>query len=294
MDKPRELYPFESHYLEIGGLKLHYLDEGRGEPVVMVHGNPTWSFYYRNLVATLSDGYRAIAPDHIGCGLSDKPGDDRYDYSLEQRVKDLETLVEHLNLTEPITMVLHDWGGMIGMAYAVRHPELIKRFIILNTAAFHMPSTKRFPWQLWLARTPLGVFLIRGFNAFAVAATYLCVYQPMPRDVRRAYTMPYNSWTNRIAIARFVQDIPLRQGDRNYELATRVQDNLGQFADTPMLICWGMRDFVFDRHFLRQWECYFPNAEIHRFQNAGHYVLEDAPEEIVSLTRDFLSSLRNT
>src|SRR5712691_11792206 len=117
MQFDRSLYPFASHFVDQGGLKQHYLDEGRGEPVVMLHGNPAWSFYYRNLVRALHDSYRAIVPDHIGCGLSDKPDDSRYDYSLRQRAKDLEALLDHLGVRQDITLVLHDWGGMIGMAY---------------------------------------------------------------------------------------------------------------------------------------------------------------------------------
>ncbi len=130
----RRLYPFESHYLDRGPLRYHYLDEGHGEPVVMVHGNPTWSFYFRELIMALRGDYRCVAPDHIGCGLSDKPGDDRYSYRLESRVDDLDALMEHLNLTEGVTLVLHDWGGMIGMAWALRRPERIKRLIVMNTA----------------------------------------------------------------------------------------------------------------------------------------------------------------
>ncbi len=116
------LYPFRGHFLDLQGIRLHYLDEGRGEPVVMVHGNPTWSFYYRELVKALRDDYRVVVPDHVGCGLSDKPDDDRYDYTLDRRVADLEALLDHLGLTSDLTLVLHDWGGMIGMAYASRHP----------------------------------------------------------------------------------------------------------------------------------------------------------------------------
>src|SRR5262245_53540068 len=155
-DRATQLYPFSGHYLDLGGLRYHYLDEGRGEPLVMLHGNPTWSFYYRNLVLGLRDAYRTIVPDHIGCGLSDKPDDARYEYSLRQRVADLETLLDHLELRENLTLVLHDWGGMIGMAFAHRYLERIKRLILLNTAAFPLPPAKRLPWSLWWCRTPLA------------------------------------------------------------------------------------------------------------------------------------------
>jgi cis-3-alkyl-4-acyloxetan-2-one decarboxylase len=283
-------YPFTGHYLDLDGLRYHYLDEGSGEPVIMVHGNPSWSFYYRNLVLALRDRYRCIVPDHIGCGFSDKPGDDRYDYTLARRVDDLERLVDHLGLSEKITLVLHDWGGMIGMAYAVRHPERIKRLVLLNTAAFHLPEEKRFPYALKLCRnTRLGAFLVRGCNAFSLAASFVgCKRNPLPAKLRRAYRLPYDSWQNRIATLRFVQDIPLAVGDRNYELVSAVAAGLAQFGDLPMAIFWGELDFVFDCSFLAEWQRRFPKAEVHRYPDAGHYILEDAAAEVVPLIRAFL------
>jgi len=277
-----------SHLVLPGGLRYVYLDEGQGPPVVMVHGNPTWSFYYRELVQGLRGDHRVIVPDHIGCGLSDKPGDDRYEYTLERRVLDLEALLDHLGLRENLTLVLHDWGGMIGMAFAHRHPERIRRLIVLNTAAFLLPPGKRLPWSLWLCRnTPLGAVLVRGLNAFSRAAVRWCTVKPLPPEVRAAYLAPYDSWRNRIAVLRFVQDIPLRAGDRAYELVRSVQDGLERFRGVPMLICWGEKDFVFDRHFLAEWRRRFPEAEAHAFANAGHLVLEDAGPEVLSLVRDF-------
>ncbi len=287
----KQYYPFTGHNLDLDGLKYHYLDEGSGPPVVMVHGNPSWSFYYRNLVTSLRDRYRCIVPDHIGCGFSDKPGDDRYDYTLSRRVDDLERLLDHLGLTDNITLVLHDWGGMIGMAYAVRHPERIKRLVILNTAAFHLPKEKPFPLALRICRdTRLGALLVRGFNAFSLAASFVgCKRNPMPAGLRRAYRLPYDSWQNRIATLRFVQDIPLTPGDRNYDLVTAVAAGIGQFSDLPMAIFWGELDFVFDCSFLAEWQRRFPKAEVHRYPDAGHYILEDAQEEIIPLIAGFLA-----
>lgn len=286
----RKYYPFTGHTLDLGGLRYHYLDEGEGEPVVMLHGNPSWSFYYRNLVLALRGTFRCIVPDHIGCGLSDKPGDDRYDYTLARRVDDLERLLDRLDLGGKITLVLHDWGGMIGMLYAVRHPDRIGRLVIMNTAAFHLPAGKKFPFALRLCRdTRLGAFLVRGFNAFSLAASFVgCRRHPMPAELRKAYRMPYNSWQNRIATLRFVQDIPLAHGDRNYELVSSVASGIGQFRELPMLICWGERDFVFDRLFLAEWQRRFPQAEVHRLADAGHYILEDAAAEVIPLITSFL------
>ena len=284
-------YPFTGHFLDLDGLALHYLDEGCGEPVVMLHGNPTWSFYYRNLVTALRDRYRCIVPDHMGCGFSDKPGDDRYDYTLSQRVADLERLLDHLGIDGGITLVLHDWGGMIGMAYAVRHCTRIRRLVILNTAAFHLPGEKRLPFVLKLCRdTRLGALLVRGCNAFSLAASFVgCRRNPMPAELRRAYRLPYDTWQNRIATLRFVQDIPLLPGDRSYELVSETAKGIAAFRDLPMAIFWGERDFVFDCSFLAEWEQRFPHAEVHHYPDAGHYILEDMQDEVVPLIAEFLS-----
>jgi haloalkane dehalogenase len=286
-----DLYPFQGKYLDVGGFRLHCLDEGSGPPVVMLHGNPTWSFYYRNLVLALRGAHRAVVPDHIGCGLSDKPRAAHYPYTLARRVDDLDALLEQLAVREPVTLIVHDWGGMIGLAWAVRHPERISRLVVFNTSAFHLPAAKMLPWQLWLVRnTPLGPLLVRGLNAFCRgAARRCCTRRAMSPAIRAGYLRPYDSWAHRVAVLRFVQDIPLRSRDPGYDLVTATQDGLDLLRHVPVLICWGMRDFVFDYHFLAEWERRFPQAEVHRFADAGHYVLEDAAEEIVPRVSQFLS-----
>ena len=285
-------YSFDHHYHSVKGLRLHYLDEGdeSAEPLVMVHGNPGWSFYYRKLVLALQDNYRCIVPDHIGMGLSDKPDDETYHFTLDQRVDDLQSLLDHLNITDNITLVLHDWGGMIGITYATRHPERIKRLIILNTCAFHLPKDKTLPWQLKLSRIPVvGALLNQGFNVFARSAVKQCVTRkPMSPEVTAAYLAPYDSWAHRRAIKKFVFDIPLKAGDTAYATVDQIDKTVGQFSDRPMLVCWGMKDFVFDHHFLKEWETRFPNAEFHRFEDAGHYILEDASDDIIPLVKNFL------
>jgi cis-3-alkyl-4-acyloxetan-2-one decarboxylase len=284
-------YPFSGHYLDLDGLRLHYLDEGSGEPLVMLHGNPTWSFYYRNLVLALRERYRCIVPDHMGCGLSDKPGDDRYPYTLERRVSDLERLLDGLQVNSGITLVLHDWGGMIGMAFAVRNPQRIRRLVIMNTAAFHLPREKRFPIPLRICRdTLLGTLLVRGLNAFSLAASFVgCKRNPMSAELRRAYRLPYDSWQSRIATLRFVQDIPLLPGDTSYPLVTETDQGIAAFRCLPMAIFWGEKDFVFDRTFLAQWKQRFPNAEVHSYPGAGHYILEDMKDEVIPLIAAFLA-----
>jgi haloalkane dehalogenase len=292
---PPHLYPFEGRYLDLDGLKYHYLDEGQGGPIVAVHGNPTWSFYYRELVKSFRDDYRVVVPDHIGCGLSDKPGDREYDYTLQRRIDDLGSLIDHLDLSG-ITLVVHDWGGAIGLGWAVQHPDRVDRIVILNTAAFGLPEGKTLPWQLWCVRnTPIGPLLVRGFNAFARGATRMAVTRRrLPREVRDAFCAPYDSWSNRIATLRFVQDIPLAPGDPAYAALTTTTKSLHVFAKHPIMICWGARDFVFDDHFLDQWRKTYPHADVHRFPDAGHYVLEDESDEIIGLIRGFMNESRKT
>jgi pimeloyl-ACP methyl ester carboxylesterase len=286
----KHLYPFNPHYLNINGLKYHFIDEGRGDPIVMVHGNPTWSFYFRELIKALSGDCRTIAPDHFGCGLSDKPDDHSYDFRLKNRVDDLDYFLDQLGVHGDITLILHDWGGMIGMGYAVRHPERIRRLVVLNTYAFLPPADYPIPWAAHFIRHggPLASLAVLGLNLFSIAALHLCSSKGLAREVKKGLTAPYNCWNHRIAVLRFVEDIPLSRKDPSYQLAKSVGDHLALFSDTPMLICWGERDFVFNHQFLEQWQNRFPKAEAHRFSDAGHYVLEDVPQKIVPLVRDFL------
>ncbi len=285
-------YPFTSQRFEVRpGLSMSYLDEGPrdGEVVVMLHGNPSWSYYWRNLVSGLRDRYRCIVPDHIGMGLSDKPSDDRYDYTLQSRVDDLAALLAHLGITGPVTLAVHDWGGMIGFGWALSHADQVKRLVITNTAAFPLPKAKPMPWQIALGRDwKFGAFIIRAFNAFSGGASYLGVEKKMPADVRRAYVSPYNSWANRISTVRFMQDIPLGPGDKAWALLEEAGRRLPEFADRPALLGWGLKDFVFDRHFLAGFRDALPQAEAHAWDDAGHYVLEDKAAELVPLIRGFL------
>ena len=292
-------YPFVPQRFNVRpGIAMSYLDEGPrdGEVVVMLHGNPSWSYYWRRLVLGLRDRYRCIVPDHVGMGLSDKPGEDHaanphYRYTLQSRVDDVETLLQHLGISGPVTLAVHDWGGAIGFGWGLKHSAKIRRLVITNTAAFPLPAAKALPKRLKLGRdSALGTGLIRGLNAFAGGAARMGVVTPMPRDVRRAYLAPYDSWANRIATSRFVQDIPLGEGDAAWPLAQAIGRKLAEYADRPAFIGWGLRDFVFDRHFLAGFTAALPGAQVHAFADAGHYVLEDKAEVLVPAIRDFLDT----
>lgn len=287
----RALYPFQSRWFDVRGLKMHYLDEGQGDPVVMLHGNPSWSFYWRELARDLRGQYRVIVPDHIGMGLSDKPTEDRYDYALKSRVEDLDTLLDGLGVQDKVTLVLHDWGGMIGLCWACRHPGRVGRLVITNTAGFLPPEGKTLPWQLSLARTGFGAWLVRGLNLFARGAVRACVaLKAMPKAVAAGYLAPYDSWENRVAVHNFVLDIPTHSEHPSYELVAWTDQHLGMLRDRPTLIAWGGKDFVFDKDFFDEFVRRFPAAETRYLEGAGHYLLEDSPEVLVPLIGEFLAT----
>ena len=283
----KALYPFDSHFLELpGGVKYHYLDEGQGEPLILLHGNPTWSFYYRHLILALRTKYRVIAPDHIGMGLSDKP--QRYSYRLQQHITNFTTLMDHLGLRRS-TLIMHDWGGYIGMGYAVGHPNHVSRFVLFNTGAFWFP--RYMPWQLRLSRLPvINEVLIRGFNLFAKIAlrVAVCHQERLTPDVKAGYLAPYDSWAHRIATVRFVEDIPLSPRHQTYAVLQSITEALPRLSRHPMLIIWGCQDPIFTLRFLQAWEGHFSRAIVKRVEDAGHYVVEDAHERIIPWIEAFL------
>jgi haloalkane dehalogenase len=286
-DNWRHLYPFQSHFLNLDGHRYHYLDEGQGQPLLLVHGNPTWSFYWRELILALRSEYRVLAVDHVGCGLSDQPR--HYEYRLSRHIHNLRALIEHLDLRQ-ITLVAHDWGGAIGLGAAGQLPDRFARLILLNTAAF---PDSRIPWRIRLCRLPaLGPLAVRGLNAFARAALWMAVShrQRMTPAVRAGLLAPYDSWAARQAILRFVQDIPLRPRHPSYPDLCQVEAGLVRLAEKPCQLIWGLRDWCFTPWFLRRFQDYFPRAEVLPLADAGHYVVEDAHERIAPEIRRFLAA----
>ena len=286
----KSLYPFESHETSIaGGHRMHYLDEGRGPVLLLLHGNPTWSFYWREVVRAFRDRYRVVVPDHIGCGLSSKPRPSEYPYCLAQRIADVKELIEQLDLRE-ITLVAHDWGGAIGMGAAGSSPERFARFVLMNTAAFR---STRCPLRIRLCRFPLlGRLGVQGLNLFARAALRMAVADPnrLSPTARAGLLAPYDNWHNRTAIYRFVRDIPLRPVHPSYPVLSEIETGLDRFRDHPVCLIWGMRDWCLTPAFLDRFLEFFPAAEVHRLADAGHYVVEEAPGEVVRCIGEFLDS----
>jgi haloalkane dehalogenase len=288
-DDWRGLYPFRSHEIMLGGHRYHYLDEGDGPVLLLVHGNPTWSFYWREVVAALSNRYRLVVPDHIGCGLSDKPSAADYSYRLAQRIDDLGRLIDRLDLGQ-ITLVAHDWGGAIGMGAAVAAEQRFARFVLLNTAAFRAATC---PLRIRVCRTPvLGRVAVQGLNLFARLALRMavCHGQRMTPAVKAGLLAPYDRWAHRIAVHRFMTDIPLHAAHPSYAALHDVETGLARFRNHPVCLIWGMRDWCFTPAFLARFLEFFPEAEVHRLEDAGHYVVEDAYERIVPILDRFLQS----
>lgn len=275
----REQYPFEPRFHLVAGGRMHYVDEGPRDArvILCVHGNPTWSFAFRRIVKAFSTTHRVVAVDHLGCGLSDKPQD--HAYSLADHAENLRSLVQALDL-DRITLVMHDWGGAIGMSFARREPRRIAALFAMNTAAFR---SKRMPLRIRACRIPgIGPFLVRDLNAFAGLTPILAVSdrRAFPFAAQRGMLLPYESKSSRIAILRFVEDIPTTRKHPSWDELCATEEALSSFARLPVALCWGERDWCFTPAFRREWERRFPAAHVTRCLKAGHYVFEEAPEDV--------------
>ncbi|MBN1395788.1 MAG: alpha/beta fold hydrolase [Pirellulales bacterium] len=286
-DDWRPLYPFQSREIKLAGRRCHYVDEGEGPTILLVHGNPTWSFYWREIILSLRGRYRLVAPDLIGMGLSEKPSPRDYSYRLRRRVDDLNELIEKLDL-QHITLTAHDWGGAIGMGAAVAAPRRFARFALMNTAAFPAPKC---PWKIRACRIPLfGPLAVQGLNLFVAAALRTTVAKPerITPAVRAGLAAPYDSWRNRTGVLRFVLDIPLHPAHPSHDVLKGIEEGLALFRNHPVCLIWGMLDWCFTPWFLERFIDIFPQAEVHRFADAGHYVVEDAHERIAPLLEEFI------
>jgi haloalkane dehalogenase len=282
----RQEYPFASHHLDAPadrngkGGKLHYVDEGpkdAANTILAVHGNPTWSFYYRSIVSRFRPTNRVIALDNLGCGLSDKPLD--YDYCLANHTTNLLRLIDTLDLKN-ITLVVHDWGGAIGLGGAVERVDRIRQVIVLNTAAFPPPYI---PFRISICRWPfIGSFAMRYGNAFAWAATFMAIDRlPRLRPAAKAGLLaPYDSPAHRIAIDRFVHDIPMKPSHRTYAVLETLEQKLARLAVKPVHFIWGMKDWCFVPNCMERLNKHWPNATRQELADVGHYVMEEAPAEV--------------
>jgi pimeloyl-ACP methyl ester carboxylesterase len=298
---PLRDYPFQSRHVHVCGHRMHYVDEGRGETIVLLHGNPTWSYLYRHVIAGLRDSYRCVAPDHLGFGLSDKPP--QADYSMRAHAMRLEAFVQALELHD-VTLVVQDWGGVIGLSWAVRHKAMVKRLVVLNTAGF-VPETLRelaalrpLPWGfplLWSLRVPvLGEVFVQGLAGFVRYLLPLGTYhrERLTDDVMAAYRAPYPTWASRRAQLASVRQVPMRPRDSAWQLLQETGAELDGWT-VPTQIAWGMRDPVFVPWFLEEFERRLPNHRpTVRIEDASHFLQEDQPDRITEVIRAFVGESR--
>ncbi|MGA0134731.1 MAG: alpha/beta fold hydrolase [Opitutales bacterium] len=282
----RALYPFAPRQFAAPSGRMSYLDEGprAGRPVLLLHGNPSWSFLWRDLVRELvARGRRVIAPDHVGMGLSARPG---VFLRLNDRIRDVERLLDALGV-DGFDLGVHDWGGAIGFGVAVRRPGKVGRILVTNTSAFR---SDRIPASIAVCRIPvLGRFLVQGLDAFAGPSVSMAVRHTLPSAVREGFLAPYRNWADRRSVADFVADIPMERSHPSWPALDEIERGLPSLSRHPMLLCWGLKDFCFDRTFLQGFRERFPAAQERLFADAGHYVLEDAGEPGIKAAADFLA-----
>ncbi len=286
-------YPFQSHfYRRPDGQALQYLDEGQGAPVVMVHGNPSWSFLWRRLVRELSPDFRCLVPDHLGMGFSSRPTEMEYGFRLADRAADLGALMDHWRPEGPVHLVMHDWGGPIGLTWAATHPEMVASLTVMNSGT-RVPPDYRLPLKLALFKgcAPLGNLLARRFNLFVRGTAAFGVTRPLSAAARQGFLVPYLKPEDRLAVARFVEDIPLSPGHPSHSILAETDRALETaLADKPLALVWGLRDFVFNRRVFLDWRKRFPQAQALALPEAGHYLLEDEPDRVAGFVRRFLTS----
>ncbi len=284
----RSLYPFASHELDVDGRRMHYLDEGDGDPsqptLLLVHGNPTWSFHWRRLVLLLRNGYRCVAPDHLGCGLSDlQPRPLR----LADHIDNIVRLIQRLDLRR-VTLVAQDWGGAIGLGALLEERARFERIVLFNTGAFRPWFI---PWRIRVCRAPLvGRWAVQGANAFSRAALTMTLARKRRLEpaVAEGYLAPYRSWERRAAVYQFVRDIPASAGHPTWHALAAIESRLPELAHMPAALIWGARDWCFTPECLDRFAAAWPHAEVHRLDDVGHWVLEDAADDALQIVEDFL------
>lgn len=281
------LYPWVGELFEQpSGHLQHVIDVGPrdGEVLFFTHGNPTWSFYWRTLIEPLSKTYRCVAIDHIGCGLSDKPQD--WTYTLKDHQANAARILEALDLREA-TLVCHDWGGPIGYGGVLADPDRFKRFVVFNT----LSRFGDFPLSIRMCRWPIaGPIAVRGGNAFLRFALRRGTSKPeqYKGPIGDGYLAPYSNWHDRVAIQRFVDDIPVEAAHPTGWARTQLAEGIRSQAHKPHLVIWGTQDFVFHRYFLEGWKEDVPDAEVIEVDHANHFVVEDAHDEIIPWVTDWL------
>lgn len=288
MHKPdwldRRTYPFASHDLELEAGRLHYVDEGQGRPLVMVHGTPTWSFLFRHLIEGLASDHRVVAPDLLGFGLSDKPP--AAAYRPADQARRLRTLIDRLDLRD-VVLVVHDFGGPIGLSYAIEQPDNVRGLVLFNTWMWPRDdATTR--WTSRLFGTALGRWLYRRFN-FSPRVLLPALFgrkEALTLDVHRHYLRPFATPLDREAPWVYARELT---GSNDWYATLWARRK--RLQEIPALLCWGERDSAFDSDDLARWQALFTSAHTVTFSDAGHFVPEEIGPALVPTMRDFLEAL---
>ncbi|MBK8012158.1 MAG: alpha/beta fold hydrolase [Deltaproteobacteria bacterium] len=281
---PRSLYPFESRFIDLDGHSIHYIDEGAGPTILFVHGNPTWSFLYRDIVRQLKPQFRCIAVDHPGFGLSRAAED--YDFLPASHARVLDGFVAALGLTD-FTIMVQDWGGPIGLWVAAKRADQVGGLVIGNTWAWPINGDKHFERFSAMMGGPVGGFFIRHFNAFVNLMIPTNVKRKrLPREVMKAYRGPFLTKDSRLPTRIFPREIR-----RSSAFLSEVEVGLEKLKSKPALIIWGDRDIAFRDKERARFEATFSNHRTVVLDGAGHYIQEAAPDEIAAAIRDWHAGL---
>lgn len=283
-------FPFAPRYAKVNGIRLHFVDEGQGEPVVLLHGDPTWGYLYRRFIPPLSQRYRCVVPDHMGMGKSEVPAEPD-PYRLRHHIANCEALLLSLDL-HAITLVLHDWGGPVGLGFATRHPERVKRLVLMNTWAFAPWPGGPLPRLLELIRSPRGERFVLERNGYVEPALKGTTHRPerLGESVMAAYLAPFPRPDSRRALLCWSRDIPVDETDPSYPDMKRVEQALPIFTSIPVLLVWGMHDPVLPEPVLRRWQRLYPHAVTREIGDASHFLQEDAPEVSLEAIQEFLAA----
>ena len=277
----RKEFPFKSHFFETNVGKLHYVDEGEGDPIVMVHGNPGWSFEYRNVIKEMKSTNRCISHDCIGFGLSDKPYE--FDYLPKSQANLFEEFLESLDL-QNVTLVVNDWGGPIGFNYAIKHPDRINKIVILNTMMWSVKGDPHFEKFSKFMGKGIGKWMIKNFNFFGKAVVKKAVgdKKKLDKNTHRHYYKHLSTPKERKGSWIFPGQII-----GSSEWLDSLWNQRDQIADIPVSIVWGMKDIAFRPQELDRFLDVWPNAKVTKLSDVGHFPQEENPEAVIQALRDY-------
>ena len=281
-------FPFKPNVKHINGFDMHYVDEGQGESIVCVHGEPTWGYLYRKFIAKLSDSNRVIVPDHMGFGKSEIPKNKQY--ILSEHVDNLTKLLLELDL-KAITLVSQDWGGPISFGFATRNPDRVKRLVIMNTSVGVAKPDRR----LWFeSMVEDGTYdqLMGNMKVFIPQMMFGFFVKKFPREEKRimkkAYTAPFPDKESCIGAMAFPKDIPKGDKHPSSKIMQEIRDNLTLLTDKFKIMIWGMKDKIFPPKIIEVWDRIYPGIKVYKIEQAGHFLQEDAPDQIVEIIKQFL------